>query len=46
MPRYWLGIILPILTVVLRFVAWSPCVILPIRKLRGENDNINRAEKK
>ncbi len=36
MPIYWLGIILPCFTLAMRFVTWSPCIVLPLRKLRGE----------
>lgn len=36
MPIYWLGIILPMFTVLMRVVSWSPCISMPQRKMRGE----------
>lgn len=40
MPIYWLGIILPMFTLLLRAVSWSPFIMLPQRKLRGEIDGL------
>lgn len=36
MPIYWLGIILPLFTLLMRLISWSPCISFPQRKLRGE----------
>lgn len=44
MPIYWLGIILPIFTLLLRVISWSPLISLPQRKLRGETYQGPRVE--
>ncbi len=36
LPKHWLGIILPLLALALRAITWSPCVVVPLRKLRNE----------
>lgn len=36
LPSYWLGIILPLLTLVLRVWSWSPFMSRPLKRLRGE----------
>ncbi len=36
LPKYWLGIILPLIALALRAITWSPCVVGPLRKLRNE----------
>lgn len=38
MPIYWLGIILPLFTLLLRAISWSPCIAMPQKKLRGEDE--------
>lgn len=36
MPSYWLGIIIPLVALGLRFITWSPFAVGPLRKLRNE----------
>lgn len=36
MPSYWLGIIIPLVALGLRFITWSPFAVKLLRKLRNE----------
>ncbi len=36
MPSYWLGIIIPLAAIAVRLITWSPCAVIPLRKLRNE----------